>query len=1138
MTKLTSSEQLLKRLKNTLLKQRLVLFSSGLLMTATAVVAAAIGLSLLANVMILPVWLKVTLLVAVGAVSLVIFGRFALARLFSGSPETVAITLEKKHTDMKGRLIAAIQFAKLKEDNPYSRELIEATERQALQRAGSVNFNRALTYHPMLRTGRFFIVAAVIGSAMVGLVPGLFSYSYEVFSNPTTEIAPPLAYKVVAYPGTAEWVKYKDIEIGAEIFGDRLPDKATVYHRFVDGQWQKAEIDLNKVRHAALENGDSVKIGVTLRQVNKSFDYYVEAGRLSTEVQQVDVVDRPRVNGIKLSIFYPEYTGLEPTVINENEGSFSAVVGSRVNMALETNLPVESAELVFDDTSRTPLEVNGRTAETSLRVDKSHSYHIRLRDHLGEKNPDPIQYHLTAVPDEYPSIDVLQPGVNVNLSDQMILPLKVRIYDDYGFSSLVLKYTVVNQGRAGEENVAVLHFSDRIKTEGEVAFNWDMDKLNMFPGDFTIYHFEVADNDMISGPKMTKSRQFVARIPSLEEIIAEAEGRGAERIDHTEQLLNQGKDLSERFKKMARKLQAQNRDAMKAEWQHQKELQALTEKNEELIENIEKMAEEMDKGVEELSKQSQHSREIVEKMQQIQKLFEEVATPEMKEAQKKLMEALEKMDRNEIQKAMEEFQLSQEELLERLERQLALLKQLQMQQKMESMMRKAEQLLERQDKMNETTENSPSESLPKMAEQEAGIKEDLEQLKKEVEELRKLMEEAEMSDNEQAKKFAESVEKTDADQNMENMQKQMQQQQKETAGQEGQKASSKLSQMLGQMQEQFAAMTQQQDDMAKKMMRNAIEDANYLSRSQEELLKKAAEMNPTSDALKELAKRQQDLAGSCQGLKNRIAELGQASPFVAAELQQLVEQATAQMELSMRGMGEKRGLEAQRAQHDAMVKLNKASLRLMESMNEQKQCESGANCNKNMAQMESLSQQQQKLNDMTQQQCENPGMNPGSQGEAQAARDGLKRLAGEQASIRKSMEQLAEEFGDSRQILGRLKDLSDEMKKVEEALSSGEVGAETTERQLKIYSRMLQATRSLQRRDYTEQRQAETPTEQVYQVPPSLPAELLNDRTNLEDRLRRYLGDSYPRQYEEQIKAYFKALLNVESTPPQTESAQ
>ena len=98
------------------------------------------------------------------------------------------------------------------------------------------------------------------------------------------------------------------------------------------------------------------------------------------------MLSTPRVNEIGLSIFYPTYTRLAPTTMKENNGSFSAVVGSRVSMKIETNLPIDKAELVFDDSSHLPLTVNSKTAEASLVVQKSQSYHIHLVDHLGETN--------------------------------------------------------------------------------------------------------------------------------------------------------------------------------------------------------------------------------------------------------------------------------------------------------------------------------------------------------------------------------------------------------------------------------------------------------------------------------------------------------------------------------------------------------------------------------------------------------------------------------------------------------------------------------------------------------------------------------------------------------------------------------
>lgn len=1126
----TNPNQLIEKLKSVLLKKRLVLFFAGLIITIAAVTGTALVLSLVAQVVILPVAAKVVLLILSALVAGYFFSVYALKKVFEGSVDSVAVELETKHPELKGLLIAAIQFARMNTNPGYSSELLEATSDKALNVTERLNFNEAVSLYPVFRTGKYLAVSVVTAVLLLMLIPGLFSYSYEVYSSPTEVVAPPIAYSVTPFPGSTEWVKYRDIEIGAAIVGQRLPEEATIRYRLTGGSWQEEKMPLSRFMPVTTELGDSIRIGYKLRQINKSFDYYIIAGRVETEVQKVDVVDRPRVNELKLSIFYPDYTGLEPTVIDENNGSFSAVVGSRVNLNMTANLPIEQAELVFADSSHLPMKVEHNTGQASLVVENSSSYYLRLRDHLGEENPDPIEYYITAIPDEYPIVDVLFPGYDVNLNDDMLLPLKVRLYDDFGLSSLVLKYKIVSGNQQSEEHVAVIHYSDRITTEGEVDFNWDMLQLNMMPGDYAVYYFEVADNDKISGPKTSQSKKFIARVPSLEEIISQVDEQSTRRVITTEELLKSGKELSKRLKNASRKLQAETRQQnKKSAWQNQKELESIASKNEEMVDKIEQMADQMDKSLEQLNDKALLSQEIMDKMMQIQQLYEEIATPEMKEARERLMEAMKNMDPEQLEQAMKDFQMSQEELLNRLERTLALLKRMQLEQKMEAMIRQIEELVEKQSEMNDKTEASDENKLPGLSQKEMENKEALENLKKQLEDLDKLAQDAEMSDSEELKKFAEALEKTDANKDMQKMAQSLSDQQKKDASQEGKKALSKLSEMLNQMQQQMMAMQGEDSKEIENAMRRTIDDANYLSKNQEQLLKEAAQMQSQASLMQELAAEQQELMKSCNGLKNQISELGKQSPFLAAELENIVNQSTEQMMTAKELLEQRKGASAIQTQRNAMVNLNQASLRLMESLEQQKQCNSGGSCDKNTANLQSLSQKQNELNQKTQQQCQNPnGQNP-SMGAGEGQRAMMQRLAGEQGAIRKSMEELAQEFGNSRQILGRLDDITKEMKEVEEALANGEAGPELTERQVRIFSRMLEASRSLYRKDFTEQRQAESSDSQVLYVPPELSDEILQGKVNLESRLQEYLKGEYPAQYQEQIKAYFKALLQIES---------
>ncbi|MCM2272412.1 MAG: hypothetical protein NDJ18_07670, partial [candidate division Zixibacteria bacterium] len=285
MNKIASSSILLNRLHAVLLKQRIVMFAAGLIVTLTAVALTWLLLSVVANVAVLPVWLKISMLSLAAVAAGYLFTKFALVRLFEGSIDNVAVALEQKHPDLKGRLIAAVQFARMENNHGYSSDLIEVTERQAMEQAGLMRLDEVVSFYPVMKTGRYFAGAAALGALLLFLFPGFFSYSYEVYSNPTTEIAPPLAYKVVPNPATREWVKYQDITIGAAIMGERIPEQAIIHHRLAGGNWQQTEVSLRSLPRLVSSLGDSLAFGLTLRQINKSLDYYVEAGRVKTEVQ-------------------------------------------------------------------------------------------------------------------------------------------------------------------------------------------------------------------------------------------------------------------------------------------------------------------------------------------------------------------------------------------------------------------------------------------------------------------------------------------------------------------------------------------------------------------------------------------------------------------------------------------------------------------------------------------------------------------------------------------------------------------------------------------------------------------------------------------------------------------------------------
>jgi hypothetical protein len=136
----------------------------------------------------------------------------------------------------------------------------------------------------------------------------------------------------------------------------------------------------------------------------------------------------------------------------------------------------------------------------------------------------------------------------------------------------------------------------------------------------------------------------------------------------------------------------------------------------------------------------------------------------------------------------------------------------------------------------------------------------------------------------------------------------------------------------------------------------------------------------------------------------------------------------------------------------------------------------------------------------------------------------LQRLAAEQEAIRKSLSELESEFGNRSEILGRMGELGEEMKKVVEDFEGLRIDQTTIDRQKKILSRLLDAEKSMRERDYSRQRRAEVGEDIVRRSPGQLSPEASRKERSAKDDLTRFMQEAYPKEYEQMIRDYFKAL--------------
>ena len=137
------------------------------------------------------------------------------------------------------------------------------------------------------------------------------------------------------------------------------------------------------------------------------------------------------------------------------------------------------------------------------------------------------------------------------------------------------------------------------------------------------------------------------------------------------------------------------------------------------------------------------------------------------------------------------------------------------------------------------------------------------------------------------------------------------------------------------------------------------------------------------------------------------------------------------------------------------------------------------------------------------------------------------RLQNEQGNAKKSIEELAEEQKKFQKQGGKkeidLEQIAKEMKEVMADMQSGNITQETIERQEKILSKLLDANRSTNERDYEKKREAKSGTQYSQNSPEALKLKEYLKQLS-EDKLKQSLKMGYTKDMESLIRKYFEDL--------------
>lgn len=256
---------------------------------------------------------------------------------------------------------------------------------------------------------------------------------------------------------------------------------------------------------------------------------------------------------------------------------------------------------------------------------------------------------------------------------------------------------------------------------------------------------------------------------------------------------------------------------------------------------------------------------------------------------------------------------------------------------------------------------------------------------------------------------------------------------------------------------------------------------------------------------------------------SQMSKLSQKTFAITPQMGKALGVANKNMQQSVQSLQNRNGSLAAINQEEGMMHLNEAGLMLKRTMESMMQGGNGGGGMMSlMQQLQQLSSQQMNLNTLTQmlQQMQQGQLSQQQQGE-------LQRLAQQQDVIRKSLNQLNEEAkisGEANKIPADLENILNEMQEVLTDMNTEKLDDNLIQKQEHILSKLLDAQRSINERDFEKERKSNTGKNIVGESPHDINLSSEEGKDKLKDELNKAVREGYAKDYEDLILKYYDAI--------------
>jgi hypothetical protein len=912
-----------------------------------------------------------------------------------------------------------------------------------------------------LRRGALGLVALTLGVTVLGFVaPERSRLAWAGLSRPIGVLSVPALPPLVVRPGSVELLRGSALDVTVEAVG--RPN--------VMVSWRSAG-QLVEDKRADVVDGVA---RTTLPAVSSPVQYWVTApDGARSETFEVTPVDPLFVSDLTLSLTFPAHTRRIPEEYRGDVPPLRVPVGTRIELEGRASRPLGSAVLRHETGELdVPLSVADERFEHAWYPRRSGSYAWEFLDEGGAAAESaPLPLVLSLVPDSVPSVALVLPGVDTTLALSMKQPLAIQVADDYGISHIELvAYRVDAFGERGEPVVNRLDLGGINAALARPIL--DVSEWGLLPGDTIRYLARAVDN--APNPQVATTREFVLRMPGATELDRDAQRRLEEATEQLEELAREAARVNEEARELERQANAREgqeqgdpgqADEARAGFQEREQFRQALEEQEALAGDVDSLQAELQE-LAESAEDSGMDPELQKDLEELQQLLEELMTDDARERMQELADSLENVSREQIDQALEELTAEQEAFRERLEASLEQFRRAAVEQDFRATTNEAEELAQQEGALADAMEEGTDPELRADQQEELAQRaDDLQERMETLEErLERLGEEEARQQVQEARQQAQQ-----SQQGMEQAAQQTRSGDTQRGSQQAQASAQQMEQAANQLSQAQQQMAQQMAEQRREAFEQAASDALALSRQQAEIRESMRGAAP--EAMGEL---RGDQAAVAQGIRNMAENLSESSGGEGGDADRQVMQRMGEaMNAARRTLeameDQRNGAPSPRAASEETMKaLNQVALMAMAAGGQGGEGEGSGDAQQQMSDaLESLAQQQGSIMNQT-----------GALVPMQLGQEAQQRQLEE---ISQGQEQVADELGELSQdpssegdALGDLEALAEEAEALAAMLAQGRLDPETLQRQERLFHRLLDAGRTLERDEQSDERESET----------------------------------------------------------------